>query len=420
MCKVFNSGNGSIDIETPKIRNKPYKPTCRKKNKNEYIDLETGEIIEVKQHSKNRADKSIISRLYKTLKHLQRLLLLNFKGANNEKIITLTYYTDFKDLKTCYADVKKFISKLKTRLKVEFDYVIVAMFPSKEKVCYELWVKAPTINDLVIDNTMLKEIWTNGKVFASKITDIIEQSNYIRDNVLVYFPAYCKLYRKSKGIADVKYENMTYAEAMVMIKDMNMKNTFRSTKLVTKTTDNGLEYAVNSVTYESFVSRKFIKDKGGKTMADYIAANEEKKKQILEQIHNSSNYKDVAEYIKSEYVLKDLQWLVTKVNAMYNSNVNFQSIMYILNTCISNTIANVSLRNNFNLYQTSSYNGIRMLKDLLEYQQKLFLQIRWCDNDRELIEQLFHKAITTVKKTDIYQEIYNSTNNGNQENERGC
>lgn len=415
MCKVFNSGNGTIDIETPKIRNKPHKSTCRKKSKNEYIDLETGEIIEVKKHSSNRTDKDNISRLYKSLKLLQRLLLLNFTGAINEIIITLLYDTNFTDLKTCSADIKKFISKLKTRLKVDFEYVIIAMFPSKEKVCYELWVKTSTTNELIINNTMLEEIWTNGKVFSSKVTDIIEQSNYIKDNVLDYFPAYCKLYRKSKGIADVKYENMTYAEAMVMVKNMNMKNTFRSTKLVTKTTNTGLEYAVNSVTYESFVSKKFIKDKGGKAMADYISANEEKKKQILEQIHNSSNYKDIAEYTKTEYTIKDLQWLLNKINLMYNGNVDFQGIMYIVNTCLANTIANISLRNNFNLYQTSSYNAIRMLKDLLEYQERLFLQVRWCDNDRELIEQLFHKAITTVKKTDIYQEIYNNTNNENKE-----
>lgn len=416
MCKVFNSGNGTIDIETPKIRNKPYKPTCRKRNKNEYIDLETGEIIEVKQHSNNRADKTNVSRLYKSLKHLQRLLLLNFKGSNNEIIITLTYNDNFTDLKTCYADVKKFISKLKTRLKVEFEWVIVAMFPSKEKICYELWVRATTINELIIEDTMLKEIWTNGKVFVSKVTDIIEQSNYIKDNVLVYFPAYCKLYRKSKGITDVKYENMTYAEAMVMIKDMNMKNTFRSTKLVTKTTDNGLEYAVNSVTYESFVSKKFIKDKGGKTMADYLEENKKKAEQILENIKNDSNYQDVAAYLKLEYVAKDLQWTITKVNALINRNADIKVIQQVINNYTANTIANISVRNNFNLYRTTSYNGIRMLLDLLMFLQEKFLQIHWGENDRELIEQLFHKAITTVKKTDIYQEIYNSTSNENKEN----
>lgn len=415
MCKVFNSGNGTIDIETPKIRNKPYKPTCKKRNKNEYIDLETGEIIEVKQHSKNRADKTNVSRLYKSLKHLQRLLLLNFKGANNEIIITLTYNDNFTDLKTCYADVKKFISKLKTRLKVEFEWVIVAMFPSQEKVCYELWVKTSTTNELIIDNTILEEIWTNGKVFASKVTDIIEQSNYIKDNVLVYFPAYCKLYRKSKGIADVKYENMTYAEVMVMVKDMNMKNTFRSTKLVTKTTDNGLEYAVNSVTYESFVSRKFIKDKRGKTMEQYLEENKKKAEQILENIKNDSNYQDVAAYLKLEYVAKDLQWTITKVNGLINRNADIKVIQQVINNYTANTIANISVRNNFNLYRTTSYNGIRMLLDLLMFLQEKFLQIHWGENDRELIEQLFHKAIATTKKTDIYQEIYNSTNNVNKE-----
>lgn len=338
-----------------------------------------------------------------------------FKGAENEKIITLSYNEKFSTLEKCYKDIKSFYEKLKTRLKVHLEFVIVPIFTSKEQVYYELWLKAPYETELNIDNTMLEQIWKNGKIFCSKITDILEQSNYIKDNNLSYFPAYCKVYRTSNGIKKVTPEKMTYAEAMVMVKSKDMSNVFKTTKIVTKTSNMGLEYAVNSVTYESFVSRKFIKDKEGKTMADYIAANEEKKKQILEQIKNDSNYRDVAEYVKSEYVAKDLQWTATKLNAMINANVDIKIIQQVLNTYIASTIANVSVRNNFNLYQTSSYKGIQMLKDLLEFQQKLFLQVRWCDNDREIIEQLFHKAIAMVKKTDIYGEIYNSTNNENKE-----
>ena len=412
---MYDSGNGTIDIETPKIRNKPYKAFCKKKSKNEYIDLETGEIIEVKPHSNNRASTDNISRLYKSIKQLERTLRMYFKGAENEKIITLSYNENFSTLEKCYKDFKSFYEKLKTRLKVHLEFVIVPIFTSKEQVYYELWLKSPYETELNIDNTMLEQIWKNGKIFCSKITDILEQSNYIKDNNLSYFPAYCKVYRTSNGIKKATPEKMTYAEAMVMVKSKDMKNVFKTTKIVTKTSNMGLEYAVNSVTYESFVSRKFIKDKEGKTMADYIATNEEKKKQILEQIKNDSNYRDVAEYVKSEYVAKDLQWTTTKINAMINANVDIKIIQQVLNTCNASTIANISVRNNFNLYQTSSYKGIQMLKDLLEFQQKLFLQVRWCDNDREIIEQLFHKAIAMVKKTDIYEEIYSSTNNENKE-----
>lgn len=413
MCKVYNSGNGTIDIETPRIRSKPYKKSSiRKKSKTEYIDLETGEIIEVKKHSDNRASSENIKRLYKSMKYLQRLLQLNFSGAENEIIITILYDEKFSTLDKCYKDIKKFYSKLKTRLKIDLVYVIVVNFRSKENVYYELWLKAPTENKLIIDNSMLEEIWKNGKIFCSKIVDIIEQSNYIKDNSLNYFPAYCKLFRHStSGILKPKPIIMTHAEAMVMVK--NMQNVYKTTKLVTKTSSMGLEYAVNSVTYESFVDKKFIKKKGVKTMAEYINKTKEKAQEILENIVKSSNYKDVAEYTKLDYVAKDLQWTLGKVNILIDNNANPSVVKDVLNKYVSNTIANISVRNNFNLYQTPSYNGIRMLKDLLEFQKELFLQVRWNNTDRKLVAELFSVAISMTESTDIYKEIYNTSKNEN-------
>ena len=54
-----------------------------------------------------------------------------------------------------------------------------------------------------------------------------------------------------------------------------------------------------------------------------------------------------------------------------------------------------------------------MLKDLLEFQKELFLQVRWNNTDRKLVEELFSVAISMTESTDIYKEIYNTSKNEN-------
>lgn len=157
ICKVFELGNGIIEIEVPQIRNKPHKSPWRKYSKNEMINIEDGEIRETNQ-STNRA-KSNSSRFKKQKKYLYRLILKNYNGADNERIILLMFKDDVSDFDICYKAVKNFRSKLERIIKAKLKFIIVALFESETKISYELWVKVPNISELKIDTEMVQKLW---------------------------------------------------------------------------------------------------------------------------------------------------------------------------------------------------------------------------------------------------------------------
>ena len=403
MCKVYDLGNGVIEIETPKVRNKPYKNHCRKINKNEMV-TEDGEIIEI-SHSNNRAENIQLFR--KGIKYVYRLIMTNFSGTDSEKIVVLVCeLNNDKELKTIYKDFGNFYSKLKRRIKKDLAYIIITLFIDTEKVIYELWVKTLDNSPLVIENEMLQNIWNYGIAYTSNITDIRYQANYMEyTNGLKYYPAYCKLYRKSKeGIMIPKPKIVPHAEAMTLVKSKNMEMTYGNTKIVTKTTENGIEYAVNSITYEVYIDKKYIKKRGEKTMQDYISENKKKVTEILEKIEKSSNYQDVADWIKLEYVAKDLNWLLVKTNTMTEYGSDVEKVQELINADISNVIANITTHNNFNLYETSSFKAIQLMIDTFKHIKEMFRQVQWTDKDKQKIDNMFDLAISMIKSTDIYIE----------------
>lgn len=185
---------------------------------------------------------------------------------------------------------------------------------------YELWIKTLDNSPLVIENEILQNIWNYGKSYVCDITDIRYQANYMEyTNGLEYYPAYCKLYRKSKeGITTPKPKIVPHAEAMTLVKSKNMEMIYGNAKSVSKTSGKGITYVVNHITYEGFMDKKYVKKKGEKTMQDYISENKKKANEILEKIETSSNYQDFADWIKLDYVAKDLNWLLVKTNTRLN------------------------------------------------------------------------------------------------------
>lgn len=401
MCKVYDLGNGVIEIETPKVRNKPYKNHCRKISKNEMV-TEDGEIIEV-NHSNNRAENIQLFR--KGIKYTYRLLMTNFSGADSEKIIVLVYeISQDIELKTLYKDFGNFYSKLKRRIKKNLAYIIITLFINKEKVVYELWIKTLDNSPLVIENEMLQNIWNYGTAYTSNITDIRYQANYMEyTNGLEYYPAYCKLYRKSKeGITTPKPKIVPHAEAMTLVKSKNMEMIYGNAKSVSKTSGKGITYVVNHITYEGFMDKKYVKKKGEKKMQDYINKNKKKATEILEKVEKSTNYQDVANWIKLDYVAKDLTWLLVKTNTMTEYGSNVEDVQELINANISKTIANITTHNNFNLYETSSFRAIKLMTDTFEHIKEMFRQVPWTERDKQKIENMFDLAISMIKSTDIY------------------
>lgn len=160
-CKVFDLGNGIIEIEVPQIRNKPYKNPWRKHSKNEMVNIEDGEIKETNQ-SINRVETNS-SRFKKQKKYLNRLLLKNFNGADNEKKILLMFEEDISDLNKSYKAVKNFRGKLERIINEKLNFVIVTLFQSETKLSYELWIKVPNISKLELTTEMLQKIWREWK-----------------------------------------------------------------------------------------------------------------------------------------------------------------------------------------------------------------------------------------------------------------
>ncbi len=403
MCKVYDLGNGVIEIETPKVRNKPYKNHCRRISKNEMV-TEDGEIIEI-SHSKNRAENIQLFR--KGIKYVYRLIMTNFSGTDSEKIVVLVCeLKNDKELKTLYKDFGNFYSKLKRRIKKDLAYIIITLFINREKVIYELWIKTLDNSPLVIENEILQNIWNYGKSYVCDITDIRYQANYMEyTNGLEYYPAYCKLYRKSKeGITTPKPKIVPHAEAMTLVKSKNMEMIYGNAKSVSKTSGKGITYVVNHITYEGFMDKKYVKKKGEKTMQDYISENKKKANEILEKIETSSNYQDFADWIKLDYVAKDLNWLLVKTNTMTEYGSNVEDVQELINANISKTIANITTHNNFNLYETSSFRAIKLMTDTFEYIKEIFRQVSWTERDKQKIENMFDLAISMIKSTDIYIE----------------
>lgn len=220
-----------------------------------------------------------------------------------------------------------------------------------------------------------------------------------------YFPPYYKLYRTSvEGIKKPIPIIINHADAMVLVRERNMQMTYGNTKLVSNTSEMGIEYAVNKITYESFVDKKYFERGELKTMEDYLEFNKKKKAEIFEKIESASNYKDVGNWIKLDYISKDWQWFITKISRMLEYGSNYEAIQEFVSTDIGNILANIDVTGHFNLYDTSSYRGIQLMLDTFEYIKEMFEEIQWSKEDKRKIDSVFDIAISMIKSTNIYAE----------------
>ena len=159
-CKLYDLGNGVIEIETTQIRGKPHKNTWRKLNKFEMVNTKDGEIIETKQ-STNRVISNL-SRFKKQKKYVFRLLLNNFEEKENNKIIVLIFEDNVSNLDNCYKVTKSFRSKLERKLKTKITFVLIALFQSETKLSYEMWIKVD-IDKISVSNEELTKMWRSRK-----------------------------------------------------------------------------------------------------------------------------------------------------------------------------------------------------------------------------------------------------------------
>ena len=204
-------------------------------DKDNYIDLKTGEFKEC-NHITNR--KENLNSLRRTFKTMRGYINANFFGEANELHIILTYAENMQDPKQLYTDMDKFIKKLKYHFGSSIEY-ITAVEPQERGAwhCHCL-VKFKSADNIFIKNEIISKLWGNGftKVKSLKdvdnigaylsayLTNVVEegdettQSNKIKKGQrLHYYPPKMNIFRKSKGIVKPQEFILSYDEAKKII-----------------------------------------------------------------------------------------------------------------------------------------------------------------------------------------------------------
>ncbi len=213
-------------IEVTSVRNTP-KQTIKKLNKQEYLDLQTGEIKEFNLDNTGKEQAN----LKRTFNNLRGLIRTNFsENATNQLFITLTYRKNMKDSKQLYEDFKLFYKNLQYRYKDKFKFEYIAIAEPQERGAWHMHVLLKTQNDadiLFIDNKALQLIWGHGYTdtqklksddvgtyFVAYFTDLIDESKKpleemsseekskarVKGGRLHFYPKGFKFYRTSRGI----------------------------------------------------------------------------------------------------------------------------------------------------------------------------------------------------------------------------
>lgn len=246
--------NNIIEIVTMSHKNN----SCpiKKINKDEYLLLETGEILNC-NHIENRSQN--INTVRQSVATLRSLINNNFIGGKNELWITLTFGKNkIYNPNELYSIFHSFIKRLRYNLKeLNIDYIYVPEPHEKGDWHIHLLLKAD--KELYIKNSKLNEIWGNGFVKVNRLKDIDNIGAYVSaylTNIkegeetkkgarLHLYPTGHQLYRCSKGILKPKSEYLPYYKAKEKVS--SVKPTFSST--VSVVTNSGFSNIIHKEYY---------------------------------------------------------------------------------------------------------------------------------------------------------------------------
>ena len=173
--KLSKQGNITEVMYQSSVNKKCY---VKKLNKNQYIDLKTGEVKDF-IHGTSRA--SDLNNVRASLRRLRELINTNVTNNNHCKWITLTYAENMTDQKRLYKDFEKFTKRLKYHIKDTFEY-IVAMEPQGRGAWHCHLILIFNNNAPYIANKQLAEIWGLGFVSVKAMKEM--------DNLGAYLTAY--------------------------------------------------------------------------------------------------------------------------------------------------------------------------------------------------------------------------------------
>ena len=242
------------------LSHKNSKCPIKKISKEEYIHLDTGEILQC-NHINNRGQN--INTIRYSISNLRNLINNNFFGGQNELWVTLT----FGDNKIYNANdlcpvFEKFIKRLRYSYKgYKIDYIYVPEPHEKGDWHIHLLLKAD--RPLYIDNSKLSKIWGYGFVKVNRLKDIdnigayvsaylinIKNGEHTKKGARLYlYPVGHQLYRFSKGIKKPVSEYISYDEAKEKIS--SDKLTYSNTLQITINND-----FQNIIHYEYYNSKR--------------------------------------------------------------------------------------------------------------------------------------------------------------------
>lgn len=172
----------------------PSRQQTQKLDKNNYVVLSTGEIMQY-EHTTTRAENTVS--IKKSMRNLRDIINTNCANISRCKFVTLTYRENMRDTDRLYTDIKKFFMRLRYHLKdTKFEYITV-IEPQGRGAWHAHILLIFNQRAPFIANDKVCEIWGNG---FTKITNIDSV-----DNLGAYLTAYlCDLDVKQATLQDIK------------------------------------------------------------------------------------------------------------------------------------------------------------------------------------------------------------------------
>ena len=139
-----------------------------RKDKDHYIDIDTGELLEYSRKSQYKTKKEIV----KAMKYLRELIQANFKGNFNELFITVTCRNEVTDIRKIKRYAKYFIKKLKKKYpEKQFEYIYKFERQENQNWHIHFLIKDIKNKQLYIPNENIETIWNRGFTKTQRVYD---------------------------------------------------------------------------------------------------------------------------------------------------------------------------------------------------------------------------------------------------------
>ena len=214
--RVATNGEGDVFIVKNSLKQNYNISKFRRLNKDEFINLETGEVRKF-NIGKFKSEKSI----RRSMNKLRELIELNFTDTNFLFItLTTANLKDFDNVKIAKKHFARFIRKLTTKYK---DIAYVAKFEQHKNGNWHIHLLVKKINNkpIFIHNSVISKMWNNENTKTKSVNkkDIEKVIAYMtKTTQLNNVPKDFELFTKSKNLS-LKTIKTTFKEFKESIKN---------------------------------------------------------------------------------------------------------------------------------------------------------------------------------------------------------